>query len=107
MARFRSTGRPRSVRGTNNRSAHRPSTSHPTDSERFRLTLYHHHLPKLAEGGYVRWESDPFAVRRGPNFDEPAFVVSQLTGSTHRYPSRLREEFTVIGDVEVSGPEEC
>lgn len=34
------------------------------------VELHHVHLPRLAEVGYVEWESDPLAVGRGPAFDE-------------------------------------
>lgn len=76
------------------------TTHQPRDTESFCIRLRHDHLPKLAEAGYVRWERDPFRVRRGPHFAEPALVVSRMTESTEDYPSRLRDECTVIGGVE-------
>jgi len=35
-----------------------------------RTALYHVHLPKLAEAGYIEWDADTHTIRRGPNFDE-------------------------------------
>ncbi|MFB6183611.1 MAG: hypothetical protein ABEI96_03565 [Haloarculaceae archaeon] len=70
-----------------------------TNDENFRLQLCHHHLPKLADAGYVRWERDPFRVERGPHFEEPALVVRQMTDNSIEYPRRLREECVVIGEV--------
>ena len=75
------------------------SANQPMDSEKLRLNLHHRHLPKLAEPGYIDWESDPFCVQRGPHFEEPALVISKLTESTEDYPPRLREECVVIGDM--------
>lgn len=73
------------------------SSIRPMESRDSRLRLRHHHLPKLAEPGYIRWERDPFRVERGPHFEEPAFVVRRLTESGHEYPKRLREECVVLG----------
>jgi hypothetical protein len=73
------------------------------DAERLRIQLRHHHLPMLADAGYVRWESDPFRVRRGPHFDEPALVVSRMIGASEEYPDRLRDECVVLGGVEADG----
>jgi hypothetical protein len=74
-----------------------------TESGNLSLQLRHHHLPKLAEAGYVHWESEPFSVRRGPHFDEPALVISKMTESTDDHPGRLREECVVIGEVTENG----
>ncbi|QCC47268.1 hypothetical protein [Halobellus limi] len=73
------------------------SPMQPMDSQEPRIELRHHHLPKLADAGYVRWESDPFRVRRGPHFEEPGFVVSRMIEADEKYPERLREECVVIG----------
>ena len=78
------------------------SSIQPMESENFSIRLRHLHLPKLADAGYIRWESDPFCVQRGPHFEEPAFVVEKLTESSHEYPERLRDECVVIGSVKTS-----
>ena len=75
------------------------SSVQPEDPEEFCLQLQHHHLPLLADLGYVRWESDPFRVQRGPHFEEPAFVVAKMTEASDEYPRRLREECVVIGNL--------
>lgn len=75
------------------------SSVHPMDPDRLCVQLRHYHLPKLAEAGYVRWESDPFSVRRGPHFEEPAFVIDKIVNSDDEYPARLRDECVVIGDL--------
>ena len=42
------------------------------DLELLTTELYHAHLPKLAESGYIEWDEDTRTIRRGPNFDEIA-----------------------------------
>jgi hypothetical protein len=32
--------------------------------------IYHTHLPKLAEYGFIEWDRERSEVERGPNFDE-------------------------------------
>ena len=76
------------------------SPMQPMDSQDPCIHLRHHHLPKLADSGYVRWESDPFRVRRGPHFEEPGFVVRKMIESDREHPERLRNECVVIGSVE-------
>ncbi len=76
------------------------SSSRPINFEQFCIRLRHQHLPKLADAGYIRWESDPFCVQRGPYFEEAALVIGKMTECTEEYPRRLRDECTVIGEVE-------
>ncbi len=78
------------------------SASRELDTDDLTVRLRHHHLPKLADAGYIRWESDPLTVRRGPHFAEPALVVGKMTKSETRLPRRLRDECTVIGEVSES-----
>lgn len=40
------------------------------DLDDLRVELYHTHLPKLEELGYIRWERGAHEVTKGPNFDE-------------------------------------
>jgi hypothetical protein len=40
--------------------------------------LYHVHLPRLAEAGYVEWDRDLESVRRGPNFGEVAPLLALM-----------------------------
>jgi hypothetical protein len=58
-------------------------------TETFTLQLRHHHLAKVADSGYIRWESDPFCVQRGPNFEEPAFFIESVLESKDKIPSPL------------------
>lgn len=40
--------------------------------------LYHVHLPKLADAGYLGWDGGDLVVWRGPRFEEVAPVVEAL-----------------------------
>lgn len=53
------------------------------------IQLRHHHLPVLANAGYVQWADDPFCVQRGRNFEEVEAVVSIIFASTDLLPQEL------------------
>lgn len=59
------------------------------DPERTSTQLQHHHLPKLEDAGYVRWERDPFCVQRGPRFEEVEVLFSIIHDSIHTFPKSL------------------
>jgi hypothetical protein len=48
------------------------------DRELLATDLYHVHLPRLAEAGYVEWNADVETIRRGPNFDEIAPLLALM-----------------------------
>jgi hypothetical protein len=56
------------------------------DVDRLRVELYHAHLPKLAEAGYIEWDGDTRATRRGPNFDEVEPVLRLLADEQDDLP---------------------
>lgn len=60
------------------------------------IKLQHHHLPKLADAGYIRWEPDPFCVQRGPHFAEPAFIVEKVFESVDEIPNPLIKNCQII-----------
>lgn len=65
------------------------SPNQPMDSETLSIKLRHHHLPLLAEAGYVHWEGEPFVVQRGPRFEEPALMIEMVTESIDELPTPL------------------
>lgn len=65
------------------------SPNQSMDSETLATRLRHHHLPKLADAGYVRWEADPFCVQRGPDFEEPQFILENVLESPDEVPHSL------------------
>jgi DNA-binding transcriptional ArsR family regulator len=38
--------------------------------ELLKQQLYHTHLPKLADGGFIDWDRDSGTITRGPRFEE-------------------------------------
>lgn len=72
------------------------SPNQSVDHETLAIELRHHHLPKLADAGYVRWEEDPFCVQRGPYFDEPALIVETVTESMDEIPDSLMDDCKVL-----------
>lgn len=60
-----------------------------------RAALVHRHLPLLADYGFVRWETDPVRVQRGPEFDVLEPVVRTLAVRTETVPP------LVVGDVQL------
>lgn len=72
------------------------SPNQSMDPERLSTELCHHHLPKLEEAGYVRWERDPFCVQRGPHFAEPALIVETVLDSVDQIPPSLMNNCKVL-----------
>jgi Ser-tRNA(Ala) deacylase AlaX len=56
------------------------------DLELFTTELYHAHLPKLADAGYVEWDEDTHTVRRGPNFEEIAPLLRLMDDHRDELP---------------------
>ena len=61
----------------------------PVDPDRLRGELHHVHLPKLADMGFVEWESDPLIAYPGPRFDEVAVVFDALHDHASDIPDSL------------------
>lgn len=58
--------------------------------EKPQLRMYHVHLPKLEDWGFVEWDRDDHVVTAGPNFGEIRPVVELLQEyETKRPESRL------------------
>lgn len=38
--------------------------------DRLQVELYHIHLPKLIEYGYIQWDEENHEIRTGPQFEE-------------------------------------
>ena len=41
-----------------------------SEEEELRSKLYHTHLPRLEQHGYIEWDRKTRTVRKGPNFEE-------------------------------------
>ncbi|WP_435181475.1 DUF7344 domain-containing protein [Halorussus sp. AFM4] len=75
------------------------SPNQSMDSETLVIELRHHHLPKLAEGGYVRWDRENCCVQRGPNFAEPAFIIENVLESADEIPESLVANCKIIQEM--------
>lgn len=40
------------------------------ETELFKSDVYHKHLPKLAEAGFINWDRESGTITRGPNFEQ-------------------------------------
>lgn len=57
-----------------------------TEPDILRTLLYHSHLPKLADMGYIEWSPDEGTVRRGPHFDEIEPLLNLLVEHEEELP---------------------
>jgi len=58
------------------------SITREISDENARLQLYHVHLPKLADEGYVEWDTESETVSRGPDFAYVEPVLRMLVRDT-------------------------
>lgn len=56
-----------------------------SDLSVFTQDLYHSHLPKLADAGYIDWDRENDVIRRGPRFAEVAPLISLM----QKHPDEL------------------
>lgn len=57
------------------------------DVQSLTTELYHSHLPKLAEAGYVEWDQEAMTVRRGPNFDQIGPLIRLMSDHRDELPT--------------------
>lgn len=67
-----------------------PEAAFPEETDpggrKLRSHLVHQHLPMLADYDFVRWQTKPFQVRRGPEFESLEPVVRTLADRTEAVP---------------------
>lgn len=56
------------------------------DTDRLGIELHHHHLPKLEAAGFIDWDRDADAIRRGPRFDEIAPLLDLMDRHSDELP---------------------
>lgn len=57
------------------------------DLSLFTQELYHSHLPKLADAGYIEWDRENDVIRRGPRFSQIAPLVSLMQNHAEELPA--------------------
>jgi hypothetical protein len=57
------------------------------DLAMFERQLFHVHLPKLAESGYIEWDRETSTIRRGEDYDEVAPVIRVLKDHEDELPA--------------------
>lgn len=62
-------------------------TTEDDDLELLTTELYHVHLPKLADAGYIDWDEDTHTIRRGPNFEEIAPLLRLMDDHQDELPT--------------------
>jgi hypothetical protein len=50
--------------------------------------LYHSHLPRLEQAGFIRWNRDTHEVMKGPKFDEIRPLLELMRDHTDELPDR-------------------
>lgn len=48
------------------------------DRDATRASLYHVHLPKLAEAGFIRWDRESGEISKGPEWEEIAPLLKLM-----------------------------
>jgi hypothetical protein len=51
------------------------------------IDLFHNHLPKLAEAGFVNWDQEQHIVTRGPRFEEIAPLIDLMVAHQDELPA--------------------
>jgi hypothetical protein len=57
------------------------------DLETLKIHMTHSHLPKLEDAGFIEWNRDTNAVRKGPRFDEIRPLLELMRDHADELPS--------------------
>lgn len=57
------------------------------DLDRFLMKMFHLHLPKLEDRGFIRWDNEKETVAKGPRFDEIRPLLELLDNHADELPS--------------------
>lgn len=63
----------------------------PPDDDVTEIALHHHHLPKLADIGVLRWEPESGKISTGPQWDDIALLLELLDDHRTELPDELVE----------------
>lgn len=56
------------------------------DVDKESIRLYHNHLPKLVDYGFIEWNRDENKVQKGPKFDEIRPLLVLLEENRETFP---------------------
>ncbi|RLM89097.1 ArsR family transcriptional regulator [Haloarcula sp. Atlit-7R] len=59
-------------------------TAQADADQELQIAMYHSHLPKLEDQGFVRWDKDTGEVAKGPQFEEIRPLLECVTELTKR-----------------------
>jgi hypothetical protein len=62
-------------------------TAAADDLELLTIELYHVHLPKLVEAGYIDWDEETRTIRKGSDFEEIAPLLRLMTDHQDELPA--------------------
>jgi hypothetical protein len=54
--------------------------------ELFKQKMYHQHLPKLEEAGFINWDRDSGTITRGPRFEEIEPLIELMNNHQDELP---------------------
>jgi DNA-binding transcriptional ArsR family regulator len=57
-----------------------------TDVEFLKISIFHTHLPKLEELGYIKWDRENGTVRTGPNWEELEPLLTLIQNHREELP---------------------
>lgn len=60
------------------------------EGENIQDKLYHVHLPKLEDKGYVRWDSDEYTITQGPEWNQIEPLLKLVYNHLNELPPQLR-----------------
>jgi hypothetical protein len=63
-----------------------PEEADADELETVKTRLHHVHLPKLADNGYIEWNPNTGTIRRGPNFDDIAPLLTLIANHADELP---------------------
>lgn len=59
-----------------------------TEREAFRAEMYHQHLPRLEDRGYIRWDRDAREIAKGPMFEDIGPLLELIRDHQDELPER-------------------
>lgn len=65
------------------------------EKENVQIEMYHRHLPKLEDAGFIRWKRDAQQVTKGPVFEEIRPLLESLRENADKIPENQSVELSI------------